>query len=166
MRKLNFIFIILIISCGRNENSEIRKPFDLNRNLTVDILLDNGYEQLFGDDIYLFGKKIDNINVYYQIDLPEQTEEIANELGFLKLLRDKGVITFKNYQKEVKEEEYSYLKDTINQKRFKVIKLEKGNYVNIKDRFRVVNLKSKDTFNCELTKKNNKLIFNSYIIIE
>jgi len=166
MKKIYFIIFVLIISCNKHENIEIRKPFEVNHNLTPDVLFDRGYERIWGEDVELFGKRINDVNVYYQIDLYESDRDIKDKKDYLKTFREKGIISFKNYQKEMTEKEYETFKDSISRLDLKIIDIEyeKGEY--FKDMFKVINLKTKDTFNCSLTNDNDKLLFESHITIK
>ena len=108
MKNFVFIFSLLFFSCNESENTEIRKPFELNHKLTAEVLIDNNYKRIWGEDVVLFEKKINNINVYYQIDIPNTEIKTSNEKDYWKLIKEKGVISFKNYQEEMSIESYLF----------------------------------------------------------
>jgi hypothetical protein len=168
MKVLIYIFILFNISCNITNNKEIRKPFELNHRLTTDILIDNNYERIWGVDVELFGKEINGINVYYQIDLPPiKTDANNSKRDYLKAIRELGVISFKNYQEIITIDKYHELKSELLPSIYKVLKndFDKGNYYI--DKFNVVNLKTLDTFHCSLTKdEDNNLLFESHISIK
>jgi len=166
MKILIYMIVVLLVSCNDSKNQEIRKPFEVNQKVTTDVLLDNGYERIWGVDVILYGKKVNKVNVYYQIDLPQLKGEVSNESEHEKVLRKRGKVDWKNFEEIFTENEYNYFRKSIQSDNYQIIETEreKDNYS--KDQFMVVNLKSKDTFNCSLVIRDGELVFSSNTIIK
>jgi len=178
-----FLSIILfMISCSNRNYVDYRQPFEINRNLSCEVLMENEYNRIWGIDVFLIGKKINDTVVYYQIESPTDYDEtevreigedifpkdsisIANEI---KKMCEKGTVYWRNYELKLDSVKALNYKNTIDKKKYKVIPIDYGlpESLYFKDAFNVVNLKEKDTFACSIIKRENEWYFQSSIHIE
>jgi hypothetical protein len=79
---------------------------------------------------------------------------------------DEGNVSWRNFMLELKESETIDYRNTIDTANYKVLDVEKESQYLI-DQFKVVNLITKDTFNCSVYKQNKKYYFSStFTLIE
>jgi hypothetical protein len=79
---------------------------------------------------------------------------------------DEGNVSWRNFMLELKESEIIHYRNTIDTTKYKILDVEKESQYLI-DQFDVVNLITKDTFNCSVYKQNNKYYFSStFTLIE
>lgn len=73
---------------------------------------------------------------------------------------DEGNVSWRNFMLELEESETINYRSTIDRTKYKVLNLEKVSNYAI-DEFKVVNLITKDTFDCSVNKQNKKYYFSS-----
>jgi hypothetical protein len=68
--------LILISSCKKEKIPY--HPFEINRNISCDDLYDNGFKRLFGIDVLMIGKKMNDTIIHYQVT--EHFDNFDNEI--------------------------------------------------------------------------------------
>ncbi len=175
------LFIILLIpilfSCEQKDTSDYREPFKINHNISCDLLIENGYTWILGEDVVLIGKANVDTLIYYQIEYPiiereqyENNSELEaslfnyNETSLCK----NGMVYWRNFKLELDSAKAIDYKKRIDRTKYKVLEesyeIEQSDY--IRDVYQVVNLIDKDTFHCSITKNDGIWFLQSWIEID
>jgi hypothetical protein len=203
LKKISLLLccVFLIASCKKNVSSN--QPFELDRNITCNDLYDDGYKRVFGIDITMIGKKIDSVEIYYQIEFskPKSNKQVyigVNEMievndssegdryekyremnplelsdSIYKLAwqeiktqqRDicsNGQVYWRNYEVVISNKDK--FKNKIDRLKYKILQEKFDAYY--EDKFKVVNLKTKDTFHCYIEEREGEISFSSQIQIK
>jgi hypothetical protein len=110
-------------------------------------------------------KKVTKYDKYLEMDALELNDSIY-ELVWQDInlqenfVCDEGIVSWRNVMIELKESETINYRNTIDTTKYKVLNAEIESNYSI-DKFKVVNLITKDTFNCSVYKQNKKYYFSS-----
>ena len=71
------ILLLVFYSCKKKKLSNL--PFVIDKNITCDVLYDNGYKWSPGEDVILLGKKNQDTVIYYEVHQEFNEEEYFKE---------------------------------------------------------------------------------------
>lgn len=125
-----------------NEFEEESIPSEIDSTQTANIYqMFSDYDPLsISDSLY---------NVIWQ-DLKVQQKDVCIE----------GKVVWRNFMLELEQFEAENYRKTIDSNKYKILNIEKESNYSI-DEFKVINLISKDTFNCSIYEQNKKYYFSS-----
>ncbi|MFT4848188.1 MAG: hypothetical protein ACI83B_000714 [Sediminicola sp.] len=174
---ISIFLVFSMFSCEQKIEFDSRQPFKVNRNLSCDLLIENRYTQIFGEDVVLIGKQTNDTLVYYQIEYPirnfeQNTNDSESNINSTdtasRKLCDDGTIYWRNYKLKLDSLSAFNYKNSIDSIKYKIVpvsyELRKSDY--FQDAYRVVNLIDRDTFNCSVTKRDGEWSWQSSIAID
>ena len=178
----HILLISILFSCSQKDKTDYRKPFKINRNIDCQLLIDKGYTRIYGEDVILIGKRTNDTLVYYQIEYPINEQDlmiydIEDEIHpidsisttkEIENLCEDGVIYWRNFELKLDSINACNYKNTIDKTKYKIIEssYESIEPLYFRDTYQVVNLMSKDTFDCSVINRDKNWFIQSSILIQ